>query len=110
MGGLVGLLTCSFAVSDTEHTAKSLRGTETHPRGARGQRQVEWGERYERNSNPDREEGKAWPYGKINCKGKLTEEPKAFLVIQLMTPQKTQIWTPESALTHTFVTVLAGLG
>lgn len=40
----------------------------------------------------------------------LTNELKASLVIQLMTPQKTFIWIPESALTHTFVTVLAGLG
>lgn len=49
MGGLVVLLTCSFAVSNIEHAAKSLLGTEMHPGGARGQTQIEWGERYKTN-------------------------------------------------------------
>lgn len=53
-GGLAVLLTRSFAACDTEHAAKSLRGTEMHPGGGRRQAQIERGERYERNREPDK--------------------------------------------------------
>lgn len=61
------LLTCSFAVSNTEHAAKSLVGTEMHPRGARGQ--TGWGERYESNRDSDKY---IWEKGKPSLMGKET--------------------------------------
>lgn len=62
VGGLVVFFPCSFAVSNTEHAAQSLLGTETHPGGA-----IERGARCERNRDSDKY---IWEKGKPGLIGR----------------------------------------